>query len=158
MSRSAARPSCRRGGLAGGRRPGTRSRVPSVCVRQLREVLPAGPDSVAPLRRAAVGFAREHGATERQRDDIALAVSEALTSSVRQAYVGYPAPGVIELRATRARGSLVIVVCDQGNGFQTRLDSRDVGLGLALIERVTERLEIQDTTPGMLVRMTFALA
>ena len=158
MSRSAARPSCRRGVVSGGRRPGTRSRVPSVCVRQLREVLPARPDSVALLRRAAVGFAREHGATERQRDDIALAVSEALTSSVRQAYVGHAAPGVIELRASRARGALVIVVCDQGNAFQTRLDSRDVGLGLALIKRVTERLEVQDTTPPQLVRMKFAVA
>ena len=158
MSRSAARPSCRGRVASGGRRAGTRSRVPSVCVRQLREVLPARPESVALLRRAAVGFAREHGATERQRDDIALAVSEALTSSVRQAYVGHPAPGTIELRASRARGALVIVVCDHGNRFQTRLDSRDVGLGLALIERVTARLEIQDTTPGLLVRMTFALA
>ena len=131
--------------------------MPSVCVRQLRERRPARPDSVAQLRDAAVRFARDHGATVALCDDIALAVSEALTISVLHAYVGHPAPGVIELRASRSQGALVVVVCDRGNGLQTRLDSRDIGLGLALIHRVTERLDIQDTEPGMLIRMTFAL-
>ncbi len=132
--------------------------MPSVCARQLREVLPARPDSVAHLRRAAVRFARDHGATTRQRCDVALAVSEALTSSLLQGYVGYAAPGTIELRASRTGRALVIVVCDRGNGLQTRLDGREMGIGLALIERVTDRLEIQDTEPGLLLRMTFALA
>lgn len=132
--------------------------MPSVCVRQLRERRPARPDSVALLRDAAVRFAHDHHATVVQRDDIALAVSEALTISVLHAYVGHAAPGVIELRASRSRNALVIVVCDRGNGLQTRLDSHEIGMGLALIHRVTERLDIQDTEPGLLIRMTFALA
>ena len=32
------------------------------------------------------------------------------------------------------------------------------GLGLALIHRVTERLNLHDTEPGLSIRMTFALA
>ncbi len=132
--------------------------MPSVCVRQLRELLPARPESVALLRRAAVRFAREHGSTVGQQGDVALAVSEALTSGVLQGYVGHPAPGRIELRASRSGRALIIVVCDRGNGLQTRLDSREMGIGLALIERVTERLEIHETEPGLLIRMKFALA
>ena len=132
--------------------------MPSACVRQLHERWPARPDGVAPLRDAAVRFARDHGAARGRRDDIALAVSEALTISVLHAYVGHAAPGAMELRASRSQGALVIVVCDRGNGLQTRLDSRDIGLGLALIHRVADRLDIQDTEPGMLIRMTFALA
>lgn len=158
LSRPAARPGCRGGGVATGRRAGTRSRVPSVCARQLRELRPARPESVAPLRQAAVRFAREHGASAAKRDDIALAVSEAVTSGVLQGYVGHAAAGTIELRATHSRGKLVIVVCDRGNGLQTRLDGHEMGLGLALIERVSDLLEIGDTRPGLLVRMTFALA
>ena len=65
---------------------------------------------------------------------------------------------MIELRASRSQGALVIIVCDRGNRLQTRLDSRDIGMGLALIHRVTDRLDIHDTEPGLLIRMTFALA
>jgi anti-sigma regulatory factor (Ser/Thr protein kinase) len=132
--------------------------VPSVCARRLRERRPARPDSVALLRDAAVRFARDHGATAGQRDDIALAVSEALTIGVLHAYVGHAVPGAIELRGSRSQGALVIGVCDRGNGLQARLDSREIGIGLALIHRVTERLEIHETEPGLLIRMTFAVA
>jgi hypothetical protein len=63
--RSVASLGCRGSVVSGGRRAGTRTRVPSVCVRQLRERLLARPDSVAPLRRAAVRFAHDHGAARR---------------------------------------------------------------------------------------------
>jgi serine/threonine-protein kinase RsbW len=158
VTRSATRVRCPGGAVSGRRRAGSRTHVPSVQVRQLRERLPARPDSIAPLRRAAVRFARDHGANADQRDDVALAVSEALTSSVLHAYVGHAAAGTIELRASRSRCALVIVVCDHGNGLRTRLDSRELGVGLALIERVTDCLEIEQTAPGLLIRMTFALA
>jgi len=127
-------------------------------VRQLRERVPAHLDGVALLRDAAVRFARDHRATADQREDIALAVSEAVTISVAQAFVGHAAPGMIELRASRSQGALVFVVGDRGNGLQTRLDSREIGMGLALIHRVTERLDITETEPGLLIKMTFALA
>ncbi len=81
-----------------------------------------------------------------------------MTISVAQAFVGHATAGVIELRASRSQGTLVFVVGDRGNGLQTRLDSREIGMGLALIHRVTERLDITETAPGLLIRMTFALA
>ena len=59
---------------------------------------------------------------------------------------------MIELRGTRSQGALVFVVGDRGNGLQTRLDSREIGMGLALIHRVTERLDITETEPGLLIR------
>jgi hypothetical protein len=50
---------------------------------RLRERLPAYPQSIGLLRRAVVQFAVACGASERQRKDIAVAVSEALTNVVK---------------------------------------------------------------------------
>ena len=56
---------------------------------RLHDRLPALPESIAPLRHSVLGFASDSGASERQREDIALAVSEALSNAVVHAYVGH---------------------------------------------------------------------
>ena len=58
-----------------------------------RQRLVARPASVGPLRRGVVAFAAASGASERQREDIALAVSEALSNAVVHAYAGSESPG-----------------------------------------------------------------
>jgi anti-sigma regulatory factor (Ser/Thr protein kinase) len=108
------------------------------------------------LRRAVVEFAGACGASERQREDIAVAVSEALTNVVKHAYLGSAVPGDIAVQAFVRRRALVVEVCDEGVGMRTG-DSRGVGSGLRIMFRLTERLEFTDTTPGARVRMTFAI-
>jgi len=126
---------------------------------RLHDRLPALPESIAPLRHAVLGFASDSGASERQREDIALAVSEALSNAVVHAYVGRDSPGLLAVNA-RLRGRwLEVVVCDEGVGMLPRTDSPGLGLGLALIARVTEELELEslDAIPGVRVRMKFAI-
>lgn len=111
------------------------------------------------LRRAVIEFAARNGASERRCEDIALAVSEALANAVIHAYVGYDEPGGVGVEAWMNERSLEVVVCDEGIGLKPRVDSPGLGLGLALIGQMTERLVLDsaETQPGVCVRMTFAI-
>jgi len=129
------------------------------CQARLQEHRPARPEGIAPLRHAVVEFAADSGASERQCEDIALAVSEALSNSVVHAYVGCDSPGSMAIQAWTQGQSLQVVVCDAGTGMCKRTDSPGLGLGLELIERMTTKLQIDslDTMSGVRLRMTFAI-
>jgi diguanylate cyclase (GGDEF)-like protein len=117
----------------------------------------ATPHSIAPLRQVVIEFAGRSGASDRQREDIAVAVSEALSNVVVHAYAGWEEPGVVTVDAWMSNQSLEVVVCDEGIGMLPRTDSPGLGLGLALIVRMTQRVALEETTPGVRVRMTFAI-
>lgn len=123
----------------------------------LDERATARPESIAPLRRAVACFAAGCGASDGELEDIALAVSEALTNAVMHAYVGRDGPGIVVVQAWMRDRWLEVVVCDEGIGMQPRTDGPGLGYGLSVIHRITERLEVQDTTAGVRVHMTFAI-
>jgi anti-sigma regulatory factor (Ser/Thr protein kinase) len=125
----------------------------------LHERLPARPESIALLRHAVVDFAGGSGASERQRDDIALAVSEAVSNSVVHAYARAIHPGDVTVEAWMQDGSLEVIVCDEGIGMVPRSDSPGLGLGLPLIHQVTEQISIEDpaSRSGVRLHMTFAI-
>jgi len=127
--------------------------------RKLHERLPARPESIPPLRHMVLGFADDGGASDRQREDIALAVTEALSNAVLHAYVGDDSPGLMAVNAQLRGERLEVVVCDEGVGMTPRADSPGMGLGLPLIQRVTEQVELEmlDSVPGVRVRMTFQI-
>lgn len=120
---------------------------------------PARAGNVAALRRAAVEFAAHAGADDLQQENIGLAMSEAISNSVLHAYPDGDAPGAVIVKARQERATIVVLVCDEGRGMSPRPDSPGLGLGLALIARVTERFEIEDRAPlpGVRLRMTFPL-
>lgn len=126
---------------------------------RLHDRLPALPASIAPLRHSVLGFASDSGASERQREDIALAVSEALSNAVLHAYVGRDEPGTVTLDAWMDGESLEVVVGDEGIGMRPRADSPGLGFGMGLIFRMTEQLRVDshDDARGVGVRMTFAI-
>ena len=138
---------------------GRQINVPTGFQSRLKERLPARAENIALLRRAVVAYAGSNGASERQREDIALAVSEALSNAVLHAYVGHDSPGDVGVDAWIDERALRVVVCDDGVGMLPRTDSPGLGLGLSLMARMTEHLEVEspDATRGMRLRMTFAI-
>jgi anti-sigma regulatory factor (Ser/Thr protein kinase) len=123
----------------------------------LCERLPAEPRSVTLLRGAVERFATESGAVDGQRAAISLAVSEAVSNAVVHAYVDHAAPGAVSVAAEVREHVLEVTVCDEGGGMRPRLDSPGLGLGLGMIARLSDRLELTETDPGVCVRMTFAI-
>ena len=116
----------------------------------------ARPQSIAPLRRAVATFAARNGATARQCEDIALAVSEALTAVVFAPEVGRDEGNVV-VDARVSGDALQVVVCDEGGRTLPREDDAALGFGFAVIVRLAEAIEIEDAMPGVRVRMTFTL-
>ena len=121
---------------------------------RLRERLHARPANVALLRRLVVTFARRHGAGVDQRDSIALAVSEALSIVVRHAAAQPGRTGLMEVCA-RMLSDGVLQVAVVGDGCSPLADG---GMGVAVITRVSEHLDVVCATPGPRVRMTFTIA
>ena len=112
---------------------------------------------VATVRHAVLESAEAHGIGRAPRSDIALAVSEACTNVVTHAYHGTMAPGPIVVEAYRDEREFFVVVCDEGTGMRARTDSPGLGLGLGLIGRLTQRLEITSNDPvGATITMVFA--
>jgi len=109
------------------------------------------------MRHAIVGFAADSGASDSELEDIALAVSEALTNVVLHAYAGRDRPGVLAVEARMHEHRLEVVVRDEGVGMRPRADSPGLGHGLSVIHRITEQLRVEDAKPGVRMRMTFAI-
>jgi len=126
---------------------------------RLHERFPARPESIAPLRRCVVGFAGSRGASDSQREDIALTVSEALSNVVLHAYAGQDSPGSMAVEAWVDGDRLEVTVRDDGIGMRPRDDSPGPGLGLGLIVRLTDHVEVEshNATPGVRMRMTFVI-
>jgi serine/threonine-protein kinase RsbW/stage II sporulation protein AB (anti-sigma F factor) len=132
----------------GGERPGALTRT-----------VPARPEAVPALRHAVEQFATALGAGGRLLDELRLAVSEAVTNVILHAYVGRDEPGPVELTAAVEGEALWVAVRDEGGGMVPRLDSPGLGLGLPLIARATQDLEVhQPAAGGTEIRMTFRLA
>jgi serine/threonine-protein kinase RsbW/stage II sporulation protein AB (anti-sigma F factor) len=98
--------------------------------------------------RTAVGqLASRLGADRDRRFWIELAVSEALTNAVVHAFVGRPT-GHITLEARCEPDLLTVVVEDDGGGMGPRIDSPGLGVGLGLVARASDGLEVVDAESG----------
>ena len=128
--------------------------------QQLREQQSAILENVGVLREAVVRFAVASGATQRIREQIALAVSEALSNCVIHAYIDRDHPGPVTVEAWFREGTLIVLVSDEGRGMLPRLDSPGLGIGLLLMAQMCDQLDIEaiDDQPGVRMRLTFAIA
>jgi anti-sigma regulatory factor (Ser/Thr protein kinase) len=127
-------------------------------VAQLDRTFPAQPESVRALRNEVAKYARACGIAEPTVAAAALAASEAATNVIVHAYTEQSDTGAIEVVAALAGGELWVIVADTGSGLQPRRDSPGLGLGLAIIARVADGVDLVESSEGGLeVRMRFAL-
>ena len=113
---------------------------------------------VSGIRHAVLAAARASGRTAAELTDIGLATTEACANVVAHAYAD-SAPGLMFVETSLIDGEFVVVVCDEGGGIAPRADSPGLGFGLALIARLTHRMEIgSNGRGGAKVTMAFGLA
>jgi serine/threonine-protein kinase RsbW len=117
---------------------------------------PAVPESVAQVRRSIRRFAARVGVSPSTLHDIQLAVSEAATNVVLHAYADAEAPGEVRVDASLDAGELLVSVTDTGGGLRARRDSPGLGLGLAIIGQVADKVELlRGDSGGLRVLMHF---
>jgi serine/threonine-protein kinase RsbW len=122
----------------------------------LRRSFPAGPGAPGVARRAVGEFLKANGVAPGALSDMLLAVSEVVTNCVVHGYRGRP--GDVDLEARRSGDHVVLQVADHGTGMKPRLDSPGLGLGLPLVGRIAERVEVSAPAGGgTLVSMRFSL-
>jgi serine/threonine-protein kinase RsbW len=103
------------------------------------------------LALTAIARLRREPLREEVLGDLKLALTEACTNSVRHAYDG--APGAVEITYELHDDRLVVEVADDGPGFESAAagalrtsetgdDLAEGGLGIAIIEALTDELEI----------------
>jgi len=126
---------------------------------------PASADFLALARQVVVTAARtEGGFGEERLDNLELAVSEACTNAIRaHSVVGSEA--AIHIRCELGDGRIEVEVVDKGRGFDPhRIPTlppptdperlyHESGLGIPLMQLVTDRTEICSTPLGTAVRM-----
>ena len=103
---------------------------------------------VGELRRGVADFARAHGADDDVIDNIALAVSEAVTNAIIHAFVGRQA-GHVALTAEAGEGSILVRVVDDGRGMTPHPESPGLGLGLTMMASMATRCDIREGAGGV---------
>ena len=119
----------------------------------VRLCIPAKPEYIALGRLALTGIERFRPFPEGVLGDMKLALTEACTNSVQHAYDR--GEGIVEIVYELHPDRLVVEVSDSGEGFQpsdaTRQASEELaegGLGIAIIQALTDELEIADRNGG----------
>jgi serine/threonine-protein kinase RsbW len=123
----------------------------------IRLTIPAKPEYITLGRLALTGIARLRPEPFSQEvlGDLKLALTEACTNSVRHAYGN--GDGTVEITYELYADRLVVVVADEGEGFErasgtgTALAEDELsegGLGIAIIEALADELEITERAEG----------
>ena len=125
---------------------------------ELQLKLPARAEEIARVRRALDTFADPHGLHEQTRADVNLAVTEACANAIVHAY-GESSDGQLEIEAWIGEGKLEVVVRDHGRGLVANTSSPGVGLGLPLIDALSDEVKFRRLAGnGTEVHMTFHTA
>ncbi len=122
-------------------------------MRTVRLRVPARAEYIALARLALSGLADIASLSEELIADLKLALTEAVSNSVRHAYAG--GAGFVSVAYELSGDSLGIEVVDDGAGFDPErppaLEGEELtegGLGIAIIRTIADELEIQ-SRPGV---------
>ncbi len=123
-------------------------------VRAVRLRIPAKPEYIALGRLALTGLAQARGVDSDTIADLKLALTEAVSNSVRHAYdtVG---EGQVEIRYELRGDRISVEVVDDGDGFDPdeapSFDGDELsegGLGIAIIRTLADEVQIE-SRPGV---------
>jgi anti-sigma regulatory factor (Ser/Thr protein kinase) len=118
---------------------------------------PADRAAPAQARQAISTFLRSVGTDPRALADVLLALSEIVTNSVVHGYRDQSG-GEVAIEAKHWDDRLTLSVADHGGGMAPRHDSPGLGLGLPLVGRIANRVDISSPAGGgTLVSMSFTL-
>jgi serine/threonine-protein kinase RsbW len=123
-------------------------------VRAVRLRIPAKPEYIALCRLALTGLAQARGLDSDTVGDLKLALTEAVSNSVRHAY-GTPGEGQVDIRYELGPDRICVDVIDDGAGFDPEeapsFDGDELsegGLGIAIIRTIADDVEIE-SRPGV---------
>jgi serine/threonine-protein kinase RsbW len=105
-------------------------------------VLPAVPTAVGQLRRELDAALARIDVSSVRRHDVALVVTEAAANVVVHAYPGAARPGLVYALAALTGPTLEVDVFDAGGGMVPGAQSPGLGVGLALMARLADGLDI----------------
>ena len=129
----------------------------------VRLTIPARAEYITLCRLALTGIGRLRELSDELLADLKLALTEAASNSVRHAY-GDQDPGVVEISYELFSDKLVIVVTDEGEGFDpvaaevTGDELSEGGLGIAIIRAIADEVEIGAQPGGKGSRLRFEKA
>ena len=122
--------------------------------RRVRLTIPAKAEYITLSRLALSAISRVRPLSDETLNDLKLALTEACTNSVRHAYSGDRA-GTVEIVYQLEHDRLVVEVVDDGEGFvpgelagEGNGDLNEGGLGIAIIQAVTDEVEIGERESG----------
>jgi anti-sigma regulatory factor (Ser/Thr protein kinase) len=113
------------------------------------------PGSVTETRTRVAEYAEAGGAN---RDDVELAVAEAVANAVLHAFGGRD-DGLITVRAgIEGPDRLVVEIIDEGSGITTQARSSRAGFGLPIIGALADSVEIKTGDHGTRLVLEFPRA
>ena len=122
-------------------------------IRTIRLRVPARPEYIALARLALSGLADIVALPEELLADLKLALTEAVSNSVRHAYAGRA--GFVSIAYELSGDALAVEVVDDGKGFDPDrpppLEGEELtegGLGIAIIRTIADEFELQ-SRPGV---------
>jgi anti-sigma regulatory factor (Ser/Thr protein kinase) len=115
---------------------------------ELRLRIPAEPVALQQVRRRLRRWLEIAEAPEDVREDVVVAVSEAVSNSIRHAYG--PSSAWVEIEAELADGEVELVVRDRGRWRPPRGEG---GWGIDLMRACMASVEIEQGPEGTVVRM-----
>jgi serine/threonine-protein kinase RsbW len=135
----------------------TSSQISPDAPRRLDVDLPCGKKSLIRARQKVIKFAMDHGYSEEEAEDVALATQEALKNVIQHAC---PADNNMHFECEVTDEKLVVEVTDLGSGFDTETldDAEDHllaihGRGIQLIRGLMDEVSITSDQEGTLVHM-----
>ena len=123
-------------------------------VESLRIEVPAVAERLAEIRRQLACWLEPIGVSSSGIADIVLVVNEACTNCIEHAYRGIDT-GPMSVEANVVRDQVVIDVADRGAWQPPPSEPSTRGRGVAIMRAVSKDVDVQSSSEGTRVRVTF---